>query len=348
MVVRSFKIRSREDLINAADPQFLVEKILPERSLAVLIGSPGAGKTFLALGMSLCVCNNQSWLGYETRTGGVIYITSEGLNGLKLRLQAWESHHNIQVENFGYISDAPQFLSKDEVESLINGIKSSDLKNPALIVIDTLARHMVGGDENSAQHMGQFVANIDKLRGAFDCAIIVVHHTGKSNSKNSFSERGSSALRGAADTMILMAKNKSVISISCEKQKDCEPFEDIPIAMLQVELLNGNNSCVIIEGKINSVSSDKLDIAKEKILGALLSAKETSLRTKEIRDLTKIPESSYHRHKDHLKTHGFIIQDSQQRYLLTEKGEEYALTLKTLPNHSHESQSHTPNTPPPL
>ncbi len=348
MVSRSFKIRSREELINAADPQFLVDKILPERSLAVLVGSPGAGKTFVALGMSLCICNNQSWLGYETSTGGVIYITSEGLNGLKLRLQAWEIHHNIQVENFGYISDAPQLLSNDEVESLINGIKSSDLKNPSLIVIDTLARHMVGGDENSAQHMGQFVANIDKLRCAFDCAILVVHHTGKSNGKNSFSERGSSALRGAADTMLLMNKNKSVTTISCEKQKDCEPFENIPIAMLQVELLNGNNSCVIIRNETTSVSNDKLATEKEKILSALLTANGTGLKTKDILDLIKIPESSYHRHRSHLTEHGFISQGTQQRYFLTEKGKDYALTLKTLPNHSHESQSHYPNTPPPL
>jgi len=35
---------------------------------------------------------------------------------------------------------------------------------PVLYIIDTLARCMVGGDENSAQHMGQVIANAELLR----------------------------------------------------------------------------------------------------------------------------------------------------------------------------------------
>jgi hypothetical protein len=344
---RTFKIRLREELLNAPDPQFLVDLILPERSLAVLVGSPAVGKTFAALGMSLSICTNQLWLGHETKTGGVIYITSEGLNGLKLRLQAWEMHHDTKVKNFGYVTEAPQFLDEDEIETLIDNIKDSSLNNPMLIVIDTLARHMVGGDENSSLYMGQFVANVDKLRTAFNCGVIVIHHTGK-RSNNTFSERGSSALRGAADTMLLMDKNKNGLFIKCEKQKDSEPFEDIPILFVQIELPNGSKSCVLQRSESISPSNDKLDAEKEKILVALVNAQEAGLRTKEIKLLTKIPESSYHRHRNHLIEHGFIHSGAQQRYFVTGKGKDHALTLKTLSNSSHESLHNTPSTPTPL
>lgn len=345
---RNFKIRSREELMSAADPSFLIDQILPECSLSVFVGSPGIGKTFAALSMSLSICTGQPWLGFEIRTGDVIYITSEGLNGLKLRYLAWEVEHNVQVKNFGYITESPQFLDEQEIETLIENISSSHLSKPALIVIDTLARHMVSGDENSALCMGEFISNADKLRVAFNCAVVIVHHTGKRKNNSSFSERGSSALRGAADTMLLMDKDKNGVYISCEKQKDSEPFEAISVALKSIELPNDNNSCVLVRAKTNLVSNDKLDTEKEKILIALLSANGTGLKTKEIRELTKIPESSYHRHRSHLTEHGFITQSTQQRYFLTEKGKEYALTLKTLPNHSHESPSNTPNTPPPL
>lgn len=346
---RNFKIRTREELMSAADPSFLVDQILPERSLSVLVGSPGIGKTFAALSMSLSICTGLPWLDHKIHTGEVIYITSEGLNGLKLRLQAWEAHHNVEVKNFGYITEAPQFLDEQEIKTLIENITASHLNKPALIVIDTLARHMVGGDENSALYMGEFIANADKLRDAFDCAVIIVHHTGKRKNNTSFSERGSSALRGAADTMLLMDKDKNgVVKICCEKQKDSEPFEAFPVALKPIELPNEHNSCVLLRTETSSTSNEKLDAYKEKILSELFSANESGLKTKEILELTDIPESSYHRHRLYLTKHGFIRKGPQQGYLLTEKGREYALTLKTLPDHSHESHSNTSITPPPL
>lgn len=65
-----------------------------------------------------------------------------------------------------------------------------------MIVIDTLARSMAGGDENSAQDMGRAIAVADQLRDQFDAATLLVHHSGKNVSKGS---RGSSALLGAGD-----------------------------------------------------------------------------------------------------------------------------------------------------
>lgn len=344
---RAFKIRSREELMNAPDPEYLVDQILPKRGLAVLVGSPGVGKTFAALGFSLSVCSNKDWLGFETHTGGVIYVTSEGLNGLKLRMQAWEDYHKVEVENFGYVTEAPQFLHKEETEQLIQCIKLSAINKPVLIVIDTLARHMVGGDENSSLSMGTFIANVDKLRNSFDCAVVIVHHTGK-NAKSQFSERGSSSLRGAADTMLLLEVTKNGSFIKCEKQKDSEPFEKIPLSLIQIELPNGSNSCVLIKADNFTVSNEKLDKEKEKILDVLLDYDQEGLKSKEIIALTRFSPSTYFRYRKFLTENGFIDCGAQQRYFLTVKGREYALTLRTLPKHSHESHNITTITPTPL
>jgi predicted transcriptional regulator len=344
MSERTFKIRLRDDLINAPDPAFLIDQLLPEKSLAVLVGAPGVGKTFLALDLALCICTNINCLGYETQVGQVIYITSEGLSGLKLRLLAWEHYHGVEVKNFGYITEAPQLLDENESEWLIKSIKASNLLKPALIVIDTLARHMVGGDENSSLSMGEFVANVDKLRNAFNCAVIIVHHTGKKRT-NSFSERGSSALRGAADTMLLMDKNKNEISITCEKQKDSEPFEEIVINLLSVELPDNKNSCVIVRKEICIQTSAKLEAKKEKILSTLLEHDPSGLKPKQIIAITKTPESSYYRHQRELLNNSYIESTDQQQYVLTEKGKQYALTLNPLSTNSHESLTATPITP---
>jgi DNA-binding Lrp family transcriptional regulator len=88
-----------------------------------------------------------------------------------------------------------------------------------LIVVDTLARCFTGGDENSSKDMGRFVAACDALRKETGATVLVVHHSGKDKS----SERGSSALRGAADAMFEVTNPEfRKIHVRCTKQKEGE------------------------------------------------------------------------------------------------------------------------------
>jgi RecA-family ATPase len=50
-----------------------------------------------------------------------------------------------------------------------------------LVVIDTLARCMVGADENSARDMGEAIDALDRLRRAAGSCVLPVHHMGKPN-----------------------------------------------------------------------------------------------------------------------------------------------------------------------
>lgn len=342
-----FPVRLRDELMSMPAPRFLIDKVIPERALAVIYGPPGTGKTFVALDMALSICSNREWLGFETQTGSIIYITPEGLSGLKQRVQAWELHHQVQAGKFGYICEAPQFLDEVEVENLIQDIKVSSIPAPTLIVVDTLARHMVGGDENSASSMGEFIGGIDRLRQEFHCTVIVVHHTSKGNNGN-FKERGSTALRGAADTMILIENAGIGIGVKCEKQKESEPFDDIPIGLQPIKLDDGSSSCACVLDEHIIFREDKLDPQKEKILKALLSADAEGLRSKEILSASGIPESSFHRQRNRLADLKLIEKCEGQRYRLTNSGREKALTLNPLPSNSPESPPTLPSLPTPF
>lgn len=347
MVARQFKVRSREELMNFPEPKFLVTSVLPEKSLSLLVGPPGVGKSFIALDLCLSISCSIPWLDFEIPTPGrVVYLTAEGISGLKLRVAAWESYHGIQASNFQYICEAPQFLNSAEVNSLIAAIKSANPCNPVLIVVDTLARHMVGGDENSSKEMGQFIASAAKLSETLNCAVIIVHHTGKKTGTKTFNERGSSALRGAADTMLFMDKSKNQITLKCDKQKDSEPFADISISLKQVKLLNSQSSCVPIRDAKSLSNPPTLPSEKQKIISAL-NGQTAGLKTKDLLAMTGIPESSYHRHRKDLCDEGYIIEQDSY-YLLTGKGKEHALTLNQLSTNSHESITTTPSTPTPL
>jgi hypothetical protein len=119
-----------------------------------------------------------------------------------------------------FLPDAVNLIDERAVSSLLADIADMDLP-PALIVLDTLARCLAGADENSAQDVGRAVAAIDRIRAATGATVLLIHHTGK----NGDAERGSSALRGAADTMLAVSNDDGLIRVECAKQKDDLPFD---------------------------------------------------------------------------------------------------------------------------
>src|SRR5207249_1221671 len=80
------------------------------------------------------------------------------------------------------------------------------------------ARCTVGADEDKTKDMGRFVEAVDHLREATGAAVLNIHHTGWS--KENQRERGASAIRGAADTVMLATQKDSTVGIQCLKQKD--------------------------------------------------------------------------------------------------------------------------------
>src|SRR5690242_10778274 len=97
--------------------------------------------------------------------------------------------------------------------------------------------------------MGKAIKVCDELRARTGCAVMVVHHTRKDGSV----ERGSTVLRGAADTLLMLKEeSRGILTLSCEKQKDADAFEPISLVRRAIQLdgltdLSGEpaSSCVI-------------------------------------------------------------------------------------------------------
>jgi RecA-family ATPase len=68
-----------------------------------------------------------------------------------------------------------------------------------LLIIDTAARAMAGGNENAAEDMGVLIKNIDLIRQEIGCFVLLIHHSGMDSTKG---VRVHSPLRGAIDTEI--------------------------------------------------------------------------------------------------------------------------------------------------
>ena len=119
-----------------------------------LFGAPGAGKSALALGLALSVASGCDWYGHQVEQGVVVYIAAEGGSGLKGRLRAWTAaHKGSDLSRMRFVTVAPDLLDRADAAALNDAIGELP-EAPALIVVDTMARSMPGGEENSSRASG--------------------------------------------------------------------------------------------------------------------------------------------------------------------------------------------------
>lgn len=228
-----FRTLSVEDLDNLPDPDWIVDGILPADAMTTIFGAPGSTKSFFALGLACAIAAGVPYNEAQVKKGKVIYCVGEGLRGLKWRIEAWKlANPNADIDelnkNLIVLPRAVMLLDKTEAGMLANTAElfNDDSDTPLrAFVIDTWARSLTGGDENSAQDVGNAIHVCESVRAKTGASPVIIHHTGADGTR----ERGSTALRGATDTTIQMAHDEvaGVVTVTCKKMKDGEPFAPI-------------------------------------------------------------------------------------------------------------------------
>ena len=209
-----------------------LDGVLPRRELVGLWGPGDSYKSFTALDWS-CFLAAQGF--------GVLYIAAEGVSGLKRRVAAWKVVHGIDsLPNLRVVSMPVRMHNGTDVAAFVADVRAQ-MPTPALVVVDTLARNFVGGNENSAQDMGNFVEGCETLRRVLDCAVLVIHHA----TKDGASERGGESLRNASFAMYRFErKSTRSVLVACERMKDAEPPKPVKVEPQVVDLGDGVSSLV--------------------------------------------------------------------------------------------------------
>ena len=203
-------------------PEPLVGGYLFRDSLAWLGGKPGNGKTFVAVDIACCVGTGTLWHGHSVARGSVLYVIVEGARGLARRVDAWVEEHGVPVTGVAFLP-VPVNLRADS-DALCQLVAE---RRDALVIVDTQAKASAGLDENSARDMGLLVAALDLLREASHGCVLVVHH----EPRNGENLRGSTALEGAADTILRAAKDGMIVTVETTKQKDAEEPGPLRLAL---------------------------------------------------------------------------------------------------------------------
>jgi len=236
---KEYTLMSPGEFMAKPPVRWYVRDVLPVNGVAVVYGQSRAGKTFIVLDLLLSLLNGEDteWFGHKIRNrpAVVVYMAMEGAFGVRGRLQAWamENDKPALPENLRFIDSQPFNLSKAaDVDGLIAAVQKFST-GQAIVVIDTQAKASAGADEQTAKDMGVVYAAAERIAHQLNGLCVTVAHAGKDESKGM---RGSSAQTGAADLIMLVARDGESRTWTIEKNKDGPEgttcfFELAPVAI---------------------------------------------------------------------------------------------------------------------
>lgn len=211
------------DSIKDEPVEWLIEDIIPKKAFVALYAPPASYKSFIALDMAEAIATGRDWMGKAVKQSGVVlYIAGEGHGGLGARIKACKIKNDSPDGAPLYVIRAQINLrsSQEDFDNLISAINDllQSIDEPLqMIVLDTLMRMSGGGfNENSSEDMGGFITQAGKLQAFYDCALLVIHHSGKDVTKGL---RGHSSLLGAVDTELEINRLDSVVNSGNEQIK---------------------------------------------------------------------------------------------------------------------------------
>lgn len=194
---------SAADLValTGAEPDWLVGDLVPARSVVVLAGQPGIGKSFAALSWAACVAGGQDWFGRPTKAGGVVYVLGEGFGSFGRRVAAWQSGHGPVSDRLAFLDGTAagvDLADPESVDLLIETVRGHD---PELLILDTFSTLAHVQSENDNAEVARAMRGAHRVVQALGCSVILVHHVSKEAGK----VRGATAFRGNADAVIVAA-----------------------------------------------------------------------------------------------------------------------------------------------
>jgi hypothetical protein len=213
------------DMRSLPPPSWLVADLIPANAVGMFYGQSGSYKTFLALELALAIAAAKQLWGRIAAQGAVAFCAGEAPVGIgRTRIPALMQHRKVCEPDdvpLALVPAVPLVSTPAEVEALTAALKATGFRF-ALIVFDTVARALGGLDENSAKDAGLLLAAAERLRDTFDCSVLLIHHTGKDESRGA---RGSSALLAGVDFAYEIKAETNVLAVSlrCEKMKDADP-----------------------------------------------------------------------------------------------------------------------------
>ena len=204
--------------------QWLVDGLMPERTVTLFSGDGGIGKSTAAEQLGFAVATGRRWLGTNTRAGSCLFITAEDeADDLQFRLAMTCRHEGMSFRDIpaGRLS-VWSFAGHDALLAvpaarggtliptpLFGAIRAKiEALRPSLVVLDTSA-DLFGGEENNRTHVRQFVSMLRSIAIEFDTAILLLSHPSLTGITNGSGLSGSTAWNNSVRARLYMKRDET-------------------------------------------------------------------------------------------------------------------------------------------
>jgi hypothetical protein len=202
----------------------LIKGLLPRDGVCVLGGQSGAGKSYLAVHLAICLATAAPFFGYRTRhKSAILYAAAEGAATIQPRINAAKKLANIdqrlpikiftrlrfpgaaeKPEKEGQLTPLEQYIGALKVE--VADLRERSGEDHVTMIVDTTMAAFEIRDENSSGEIAAICHSARRLAEECGALVILVHHFGKDPSRGL---RGSSAWRDNIDHGFFLLAERS-------------------------------------------------------------------------------------------------------------------------------------------
>jgi hypothetical protein len=201
--------------------KWLVENLIPDKSIGFIGGAAASGKTFAAIDIMASAITGQSVLGRHSvkRCGVVIYCAVEGRQGIAHRFEAYRQSRNIDSDlwNSRLVQTDQLFrftgTAAPDFIRYVHDIEKKLNDKVGLVVFDTFRTFSGMNDENGSGDAQEAINWMRQVAHKSDCSVIAIHHSGKNTGDptrpgDDFNKvlRGSSDFGSSAEFVIGVAQ----------------------------------------------------------------------------------------------------------------------------------------------
>lgn len=212
-----FRLLVDGDLDRLPRLRWFVKGVVPDAGIGAIYGDSGTFKSFLTLDLLAHISNGKEWFGHRVKAAPAVYVPFEGQGGVPNRIRAWRLAETIQRNphlllvlqpddgvrsRVAVIMESLNLRDAADREKLVATLKASGWSG-GILCVDTLAHASAGIEENSSA-MGEMIAIFRDLQLQLGGVILLVHHSGKDQSRGM---RGWSGLHAAMDFVIECQKD---------------------------------------------------------------------------------------------------------------------------------------------
>jgi hypothetical protein len=218
---KHFAVRTHDELAlrcsELGGTSYVIEDLFPARSIGIVVGDSGFGKSPLLYQAGICVAAGVPFLGQAVSQGKVLYLDYE--NGLQDSLEMTRrlsSHLGLEAVpaefTMWHYNDCSSDYSKED-HTIFDMIKAL---RPRLTIIDSLSAYCPEAEDKNSAVTPVFQGFRRAIRD-FETTIVVVHHIKKPSNKPSeqptpldecdpkewlFQTRGARALINSSDVRL--------------------------------------------------------------------------------------------------------------------------------------------------